>query len=268
MGLSCHRHFSLVGFVRCTERNKMNSCFLIMALLLPAIDVETLTAELHVETGMAYISQGLTERALREFTSALDISDGAYEAHLGLARIAAINYSWTTAEEEYLIFMELRPNDYRAPLELAEILLAVRGRSDAALGYAEAALALAPLNGQCWMTLGRAEERIGNYEEAFAWYTRIIIEDPELADEARIRMASLLFQQGDLLSARDILLPAAASSMAEAHHFLALIYMEQNDNLRATDSINRYLYIEPNGLWADSARECLDELSSGNLLNN
>ena len=118
------------------------------------------------------------------------------------------------------------------------------------------------------MALGKAEDRVGNTEEALAWFTRIIIEDPELADEARIRMGSLLFQQGDLSSAREILLPAAASGVARAHRTLALIYMEQNDDLRATDSINRYLYIEPNGLWADSARQCLDELSSGNSLNN
>ncbi len=164
--------------------------------------------------------------------------------------------------------MSARPDDYRAPLELSEMLLAVRGRSEAVLQYAETALALAPLNAECWMALGKAEDRVGNTEEALAWFTRIIIEDPELADEARIRMGSLLFQQGDLSSAREILLPAAASGVARAHRTLALIYMEQNDDLRATDSINRYLYIEPNGLWADSARQCLDELSSGNSLNN
>lgn len=246
----------------------MSSCFLIVALLLPGVDVETLTADLHIETGMAYINQGLTDKALGEFTAALDISENASEAHLGLARVAVINCSWATAEEEYSIYIDLKPDDHRAPLEMSEMLLLVRGRSFDALEYAEAALTLAPLNGQCWMVLAKAESRLGNIEEATAWYTRIIIEDAELAGEARVQMGSLLFQNGNLFSAREVLLPAAMAGMAEAHHFLALIYMEQSDNLRATDSINRYLHIEPNGLWADSARICLENLSSSNLPNN
>ncbi len=243
-------------------------CCLIIALLLPGIDVNTLTADLHVETGMAYINQGLYDRAREEFTAALEISEETHAAHLGLARIAVVNCSWATAEEEYTIYMDLKPGDYLAPLEMSEMLLAIRGRYPDALNYAEAALALAPLNGQCWLVLANAENRLGNAEEAVTWYTRIIIEDAELADEARVRMGSLLFQQGNLSSAREILLPAAVSGTAEAHHILALLYMEQNDDLRAMDSINRYLYIEPNGLWADSARICLEELSSGNPLNN
>lgn len=246
----------------------MTGCIIVIALLLPGIDVGTLTADLHIETGMAYIDQGLPDKALGEFVTALEISECACEAHLGLARVAVINCSWATAEEEYSIYMNLKPDDYRAPLEISEMLLAVRGRSSDALEYAENALALAPLNGQCWLIMAKAESRLGNVEEAVSWYTRIIIEDADLADEARVQMGSLLFQYGDLSAAREILLPAAAAGMAEAHHFLALIYMEQNDDLRATDSINRYLYIEPNGIWADSARECLEGFSSGNQPNN
>lgn len=246
----------------------MTSCFLIIALLLPGVDVNTLSANLHVETGMAYISQGLTDKALGEFTTALEISEEASEAHLGLARIAVINCSWVTALEEYNIYMEQRPDDYRAPLELSEMLLTLRGRSLEAMDHAEAALALAPLNGQCWMVLAEAEGRLGNTEAAILWYTRVITEKAELANEARIHMGSLLFRHGDLSSAREVLLPAASAGEAEAHHFLALIYLEQRDDLRATDSINRYLYIEPNGLWADSARGCLEDLSSSNSLNN
>lgn len=243
-------------------------CCLIIALLLPGFDVNTLTADLHVETGMAYINQGLYDKARGEFTTALEISEDAHDAHLGLARIAVINCSWATAEEEYAIYMNQRPDDYRAPLEMSEMLLSLHGRYPDALYYAEAALALAPLNGQCWLVLADTEGRLGNVEEAVTWYTRIIIEDAELADEARVCMGSLLFQHGSLSEAREILLPAAGSGMAEAHHILALLYMEQNDNLRAMDSINRYLYIEPNGLWADSARICLEGLSSGNPLSN
>lgn len=245
----------------------MISCFLVVVLLIQDFDVDLLSADLHVETGMAYIEQGLADKAVGEFNRALEITEDAHEAHLGLARIAVINCSWSTAEEEYLIYMNLRPDNYQAPLEMAKMLLSVYGRYPDALTLAETALSLAPLNGECWLVLADAESKLGNIEVAVTWYTRTIVENAELADEARVRMGSLLFQHGNLSEAREVLLPAASSGNAEANHILAVLYMEQNDDLRAMDSINRYLYIEPNGLWADSARMCLEELVSGTQLN-
>jgi Tfp pilus assembly protein PilF len=246
----------------------MIACFLAAAVFLTGMDVDRVTADLHVETGMAYIEQGLVNEAFGEFTTALELSEYAVEAHLGLARIAVINCSWDNAVSEYETYMNLKRNDFRAPLELSEMFLSLRGRAVDALDYAEAALALAPLNSRCWMAVAAAQGSLGNTDEAIRWYTRVIIEDELLAGEARVKMGSLVFQQGDLSGAREILLPAASGGVPEAHHLLALIYMEQNDDLRAMDSINRYLYLEPNGLWADSARACLEELSSGGSPNN
>jgi len=246
----------------------MTGCFLVAAVFLAGMDVDLVTADLHVETGMAYITQGLVGEAFGEFTTALELSENAVEAHLGLARVAVINCSWDTAVSEYYIYMNLKENDFRAPLELSEMFLSLRGRAADALDYAEAALALAPLNSRCWMAVAAAEGSLGNAEEAFRWYTRVIIEDELLANEARVKMGSLLFQEGNLSEAREILLPAAAGGVPEAHHLLALIYMEQNDDLRAMDSINRYLYLEPNGVWADSAKTCMEELGSGGTQNN
>lgn len=246
----------------------MTTCWLIIALSLPRIDVETLTANLHVETGMAYIEQGLPDKALEEFTTALDISRYASEAHLGLARIATLNCSWETAEEQYNIYMDMRPDDYRAPLEMSAMLLAGRRRSYDALKYAEIALELVPLNAQCWLMLGEAESRLGNEQNAISWYTRTIIEDEELANTARVKMGSLLFRRGDLAEARDILLPAAEAATPDAYHFLALLYMEQNDDLRAIDNLNRYLFVQPNGSWSDSARVYLEDLSSSTSPNS
>jgi tetratricopeptide (TPR) repeat protein len=246
----------------------MTGCFLVAAVFLAGMDVDLVTADLHVETGMAYISQGLIDEAFGEFTTALELSENAVEAHLGLARVAVINCSWDNAVSEYETYMNLKRNDFRAPLELSEMLLSLRGRAVDALDYAEVALALAPLNSRCWMSVAEAEGSLGNTEEAIRWYTRVIIEDELLAGDARVKMGSLLLQQGDLSEAREVLLPAATGGISEAHHLLALIYMEQNDDLRAIDSINRYLYLEPNGLWADSARTCMEELGAVNTQNN
>jgi tetratricopeptide (TPR) repeat protein len=247
---------------------EMTICVLMTVLLSPGLDIDLVTASLHIETGMAYINQGLTEEAFSEFTTALEISEDAVDAHLGLARVAVINCSWETAESEYETYMSLRGNDYRAPLEMAEMLLLFRNRESDALSFAKTALSLAPLKGKCWMTMARTENRLGNVEEACNWYTRVIVDDALLADDARVGMGSLLFRQGDLPGAREILLPAAANDKSEAHHLLALVYMEQNDGLRASDSINRYLVLEPNGIWADSARVCLEEIGSGSMQNN
>lgn len=246
----------------------MTCSLFILALVLPAMDIDSLTANLHLETAFAYIEQGLPDKALGEFTLALEIDDSAYEAYLGLGRIAVLNGSWAAAEENYATYMSFKPDDYRAPLEMAELFLLLPGRLQDALYYSDTALSLAPLNGQCWLAAAQICARLGNVDEAISWYSRIIIEDELLACEARVQMGMLLFQQGRLSESREILLPAAASGRAEAFRILALLYLEQRDSLRAIDSINRYLYIEPQGLWADSARACLEELGSGTILNN
>lgn len=252
---------SLVGFEDNREGSTKMFFTILLMVSLTGMDVDSLTAALHVETGMAYLEQGLPDRALEEFNTALDKSDRAVDAYLGLGRIAVINDAWGTAEENYSRYMELRPFDYRAPLEMAEMLLSLPARFDEAVEYADQALTLAPLDGRCWLVVADAEAGLGNTEDAITWYTRTIIENEELAFEARLRMGALLFDIGDLAGSREVLLPAASVGMAEAHRLLSLIYLEQGDHLRARDNINSYLFHEPNGLWADSARAYLEELS-------
>lgn len=236
-------------------------CLILSSALISGMDIDSLTAALHVETGMAYIAQGLPEKAMSEFYSALEESDAAWEAHLGLARAAAVNSIWDIAEEEYITYMELCPYDHRAPLEMAEMLLGLPARHEDAVEFAEKALSLAPLDGQCWMTMAEAEASRGRINEALIWYARTISECDEYSMQARIGMGSLLYDQGDLSEAREILLPAASAGMAEAHRLLALVYLDQNDDLRARDSAARYLFLDPEGYWADSAAVYLERLS-------
>lgn len=235
---------------------------LLLTLFSSGINVEILTAELHIETGMAYLSQGLPDRAFAEFQTALDITDNATEAYLGLARVATINQSFLVAEEHYKHYIETNPTNYLAPLELSKMLLLTNLRSIEALDYANSALELAPLNGECWLVIADAEARLHNNEAAISWYTRLIIENEELADTSRVKLGKLYFEEGDLQKAREILL---GTERIGAYRLLALIYLEQNDNLRAIDNINKYLFLNPNGSWADSARTYLDELSQARL---
>jgi len=234
---------------------------LIFICLSGGIDVDSLTAALHVETGMAYLSQGLSEKALTEFNTALELSDTAYEAYLGIGRASAIHGSWDMAEASFLEFLACKPFDHRPARELAEMLLGFPGRFQDALMYADMALALAPLDGQCRLTAADARAALGRTEEALSAYTLIINENPEFASAARLRLGGYLFEYGRLADAREVLLPAALSGEAEAHRLLCLVYLDQHDHLRARDSAGRYIFLEPNGVWADSARTILEELS-------
>lgn len=234
---------------------------LFFAGLACGMNVDSLTAALRVETGMAFLEQGLPQRALIEFTSALEASETADEAYLGLGRAYALSGSWETAEENYLAFMALEPFDHRPAIELAEMLLDLPGRLEDASMYAEMALALSPLDGRCRLASADAAAAQGETEGAVSRYNLVIGENPEFASDARIRLGLLLFSQGDLNGAREVLMPAAEDGKAEAHRLLCLVYLDQSDDLRASDCAQRYLYLEPNGSWADSARIIVEEVS-------
>lgn len=225
------------------------------------LDIDSLAAALHVETGMAYMSQGLPDRAVHEFNRAIELDRSQADAYLGLGRAASLRGSPDASEEYYITYMELRPHDPRAPMEMAEMLTGFPHRLNEAAEYARAALELAPLDGACWLVLADAEAALGNTPEALNWYSRTMTEHEELATEARLRMAAILYTEGKLSQTREVLLPAATSGAAGAYRLLTLVYLDQNDHLRARDSAHRYLFLEPGGNWADSAQLILQGLS-------
>ena len=241
---------------------------LLFFCLAGSMNVDSLTAALHVETGMAYLDQGLSDRALIEFNRALEISNTASEAFLGIGRASVILGSWDTAEENFLEYMHLKPFDHRPALELSEMLLGFPGRLQDAVMYADMALALAPLDGRCRLAAADARAALGRTEDAASGYGAVISENPEFASLARIRLGELFFSTGDLIRAREVLLPAALSGEADAHRLLCLVYLDQNDKLRAGDSAGRYLFLEPNGAWADSARLILEDISFESATGN
>ncbi len=225
------------------------------------LDIDSLTAALHVETGMAFMSQGLTDRAVFEFNRAIELDPSQAEAYLGLGRAARLRGSLEAAEEHFIAYMDMRPGDPTAPMEMAEMLTALPHRLVEAAEYARAAMELAPLSGACWLVLADAEAALGNTPEALNWYSRTITEHQELASEARLRMGAILYARGELSLTREILLPAASAGEPGAYRLLTMLYLEQNDHLRARDSAGRYLLLQPGGDWADSARLVIQELA-------
>jgi tetratricopeptide (TPR) repeat protein len=182
------------------------------------------------------------------------------EAYLGMGRALAAQGSWSSAEEHYLVYISLAPWDHRPLVELSGMLLELSGRGDEALELAGAALELAPLDGGCRLARAEALQATGSYMDAQEAYLSVIAQNPDHEMEARVKLGALLYSIGDLSEARSVLLPAAAEN-AEASRYLCLIYLEQGDMLRAADSAARYLFIAPDGYWADSAGLVIIEAS-------
>ncbi|HRW77259.1 MAG TPA: tetratricopeptide repeat protein [Candidatus Sabulitectum sp.] len=232
----------------------------VLAAVTGGMNMDSLTAALHVETGMAFLEQGLTGRAMLEFDRALERSDTAFEAYLGMGRALAAQGSWSSAEEHYLVYISHAPWDHRPLVELSGMLLELSGRGDEALELAEKALELAPLDGGCRLARAQALEASGSYDDAMAAYLSVIAQNPECEMDARVKLGALLYSLGDIPEARSVLLPAAGEN-AEASRYLCLIYLEQGDMLRAADSAARYLFMAPDGYWADSAGQVMIEAS-------
>ncbi len=87
----------------------------ILMALTCGLDIDSLAAALHVETGMAYMSQGLPDRAVFEFNRAIEQDQDQADAYLGLGRAASLRGSPDASEEYYITYMGLRPHDPGLP---------------------------------------------------------------------------------------------------------------------------------------------------------
>lgn len=237
---------------------------LLLTVTLAGIDLDAESARLHLDTGLAYMQQGLLEQAVEELETTLELDPGCHEAHLALGRLRSRMGDPVSAEERLLRFCELAPEDYRGPLALTRLYLGT-GRSAEALQQAETALTLRPTSEHVWLELARAEELCGDTSAAMAWLSRVVEESEELEHEARVRKAALLRGAGRLRQARSVLLPASADDNAAAVWGLARVYMAWEDWMRASDAIRRYLRLEPAGRWSDSARMELRRFSEEGL---
>lgn len=237
---------------------------LLLTAALFGIDLDAESARLHLETGLAYIQQGLLEQAVEELETTLSLDPDCHEAHLALGRLRARMGDPESAEERLLRFSGLAPEDHRGPLALARLYIDT-GRGAEALEQAESALMLRPTSEEVWLELARAEELCGDTAAAAAWLVRVVEEGGTLENEARVREARLLRGSDRLREARAVLLPAAAEDHPPAIWGLARVYLAWEDWMRASGTIRRYLRLEPAGRWSDSARMELRRLSEEGL---
>ena len=235
---------------------------LIVALL--GIDLDSESARLHLETGLAYIQQGLLEKAVDELKTTLELDPDCHEAYLALGRLRARMGDPGAAEENLQRFMEVRPEDWRGPLALARLCLET-GSITEARDLALRAHALNPAEPEIWMELGQAAALCGDTASALDWLGRVMEEEGPLENAARVRAAALLRAGGRLSQARTLLLPAAEDEYAAAVWGLARVYIIWEDYMRASDALRSYLRMEPAGRWSDSARMELERFSEEGL---
>lgn len=246
------------------ERKDKMAWLLVLAALLLGLDYEEETTKLHVEIGMAYMSQGLLERAEAEFATALESGVSCPEAFLGLGIIKARKGDLVTACNFLREFMERSPEDHRGPLELGRILLRVDS-ADAAFEMANEAYLLAPSLPETWLLMARTSIGCADSTQARRWLLKTIDHGGEPGLQARVMLGSMMRGKGELSEARDVLIPAARADYPPAYWGLARVYLAWEDYMRASDNMNRYLYLSPDGPWSDSARMVLDELASEGL---
>ncbi len=229
-------------------------------LLMGDLDIDRLSAELHCDMGMAFVEQGLLDRAEAEFVTALDYVGEYPDAVFGLGMIFMAHQSWDDAEELLLAFMEVEPTDSRGPLELSRLYVA-RAEHTEALDMAQWAHDLSPDNPEIWMQMAVTAVAAGDTSLAETWLIRTIQSDQSREWEARVLLAHLSRCRGLESHARELLLPASSSGYPPALWMLARIYLGWGDNMRAVDNIRTYLSLAPCGEMADSAILILDELA-------
>lgn len=233
--------------------------FLILCLIPLTIDIDDLSAQLHLDTGLAYMQQGLLEQAEEEFHLTLDISEDYHSAVLGLGMVHAIRQSWDSATNYFKRYIETCPGDYRGFYELSKLYLET-DKPDSAVIMLDNAFIRAPTVPEIWLQTGRAWLELGEMDSAEIWFSKGLQSEGSTDLESLVLLASVYRRTSRGAEARVILLPVVERGYAPACWELAKVYLGWDDYLRAGDAISRYLMLSPEGYYADSALLVLEEL--------
>lgn len=122
------------------------------------------------------------------------------------------------------------------------------------------ALALDPTLATALTNLGNLEYRRGDIAQAEEYYRRALACDVE-QPEALYNLGFLCFERDEIDQAITLFSQALQSdpSFADAHFNLAMALEERGDYVSAHRHWERYLTLEPEGSWADIARNHLEK---------
>src|SRR5271157_192749 len=127
----------------------------------------------YLESGQKYSAQGKDKEAAIQFANALKIDKNFAEAHYALAQTYLHLGALTAAYGELLRTVDLQPANYKARIDLGNMMLA-GGRIDDAKAQADAVMAAQPDNADGHALLARIAARRGDKDLALSEIRRAL----------------------------------------------------------------------------------------------
>ena len=211
---------------------------------------EKIVAE-NPETPGALVLLGRSRRALGDLPGAIAelrralAFESTPELHFEYGRALLESGS----ADEALSELEQAPTMAVAAIERARVFLR-RGDAERAVGPLELAVKQAPTNGEAWLLLGNAYDRLGTPAKAEAAWKSAIKADPA-APEPHYRLGRLQMDQGQagaaLIQLRAAAAKVPANTVWTADFYFQLGYAERARGTRpaATAALKKYLSVAP-----------------------
>ncbi len=154
----------------------------------------------YFESGQRYSAQGKDKEAVIQFSNALKIDKNFGDAHYALAQTYLHMGAFNAAYGELQRTVNLQPTNYKARINLGDMLLA-GGRTDDAQAQANAVMAAQPNNADVHSLLSRIAARRGQKDLALAEIRHAL----ELApNEATLHETLALLEAGDSTQASSV----------------------------------------------------------------
>jgi Tfp pilus assembly protein PilF len=175
------------GLKRGTEAGKSRvalgivALFLSLALLSGCFRDPNVRKHKYLESGERYSAQGKDREAAIQFSNALKIDKNFADAHYALAKTDLHMGAFSAAYGELLRTVDLQPANYKARLELGDMLLA-GGKVDAAQTQADATVAAEPNNADAHALLARIAAKRGQKDQALSEIHRALELNPNNAE--------------------------------------------------------------------------------------
>ena len=183
----------------------------------------------YLESGERYSAQGKYREAAIQYLNALKVDKNFADAHYALAQAYEHLSQFSGAYAELARTVELQPTNYKARIDLGNLLIAA-GKIDEAQVQADAVMAAQPNNPDVYAMLSAIAARRGQKDQALIEMQRAIELDP---NRAAFHEDLALLQSGDpsqAASVEDELKKAVAldPKSVNAKLFLAEFYARNN----------------------------------------
>jgi tetratricopeptide (TPR) repeat protein len=237
---------------------------LTLALLSGCFRDPNVRKQKYLESGQRYSAEGKDREAVIQFSNALKIDKIFADAHYALAQAYAHMGALSAAFGELLRTVDLQPTNYKARIDLGNMLLA-GGRIDDAQAQANAVMAAQPNNADLHALLARIAAKRGQKDVALTEIRRALELDP---NEAALHETFAMLEVGDSAQGSAVEAELKKSVALEpkslnAKLLLAAYYVKNSRWAEAEQASRSAIATDPKNL---SARESLAQvfLKQGN----